>query len=390
MTTVERNTARTAGFRVGGQRNRAKDLVLDLLERAEIELNGPAPSDLHVHDDRFYEQVVRDRELGLGETYQNGWWDAQNVDELIAKVLSADLRSHIKPSRQLLAVAVKAKLLNHQTVRRAAKNASAHYDIGNDLYERMLDKRMIYSCGYWKEVDDLDAAQEAKLELICNKLGLEPGMRLLDIGCGWGGLALFAAERYGVKVTGVSPAAQQIAVASRRCAGLDVEIKQSDFREVRGRFDRIVSVGMLEHVGPKNFEEFFEANRRLLSDDGLALHHTIGANRSASHTDPWFDKYIFPGGVVPSLDQLARATRGRWAVEDLHNFGPDYDRTLMAWHHNIEDAWADLPGYDERFRRTWRYYLLSSAGSFRVRELQLWQIVFSRAGRPSPVYPAIR
>jgi cyclopropane-fatty-acyl-phospholipid synthase len=370
--------------------NTAKDFVLSLLGRAGVELGGSAPHDLQVHDSRFYDRVIRDRELGLGESYQDGWWDAERPDELLARVLGADLRSQVKPSRRLLALTVKARLRNQQTVRRAARNAAAHYDIGNDLYERMLDKRMVYSCGYWSQARDLDGAQEAKLELICAKLGLQPGMHLLDIGCGWGGLARHAAENHGVRVTGISPALQQVVVATQRCAGLDVEIRQCDFRQVTGRFDRIVSVGMLEHVGPKNYEDFFDVNARLLAPDGIALHHTIGSNQRRPNTDPWFDRYIFPGGVVPSLDQLSRATSGRWAVEDVHNFGPDYDRTLMAWYHNIESAWDELPAYDERFRRTWRYYLLASAASFRVRELQLWQIVFRRTGRPSPVYQAVR
>ncbi len=375
---------------LGGNVLAAREFVQGLLERAGISVGGDGPGDLQVHDERFYERVVRDRELGLGESYQEGWWSAERLDEFIAAVLTADLRTHVKPGRRLLSVALRSQLQNRQTVRRAARNASAHYDIGNDLYERMLDRRMIYSCAYWKDAADLDSAQEAKLELICAKLHLEPGMRVLDIGCGWGGFAQYAAERHGVRVTGISPAAQQVLVARRRCGGLDVDIQQCDFRQVTGRFDRIVSIGMLEHVGPKNYPAFFQANARLLADDGLALHHTIGANSGRRHTDPWFDRYIFPGAVIPSLDQLAHATKGQWAIEDVHNFGPDYDRTLMAWHRNVEAAWDALPAYDERFRRTWRYYLLSSAASFRVRDLQLWQIVFSRTRRQSPVYPAVR
>lgn len=369
---------------------RSKTLVLELLERAGIELDGPAPHDLQVHDERFYDRVIRDRELGLGEAFQEGWWSAERLDELIVKILTADLAAQVKGSRQLTALALRARLLNRQTVRRAAKNASAHYDIGNDLYECMLDKRMLYSCGYWQEAGDLDSAQEAKLDLICTKLGLEPGMRLLDIGCGWGGLAQYAAERHGVHVTGISPAAEQVKVAAQRCVGLDVEIKQLDFRQVTGTFDRIVSVGMLEHVGPRNFEAFFETNARLLADDGIILHHTIGSNIAKNYTDPWFDRYIFPGGVVPSMAQIAQGAQQRWAIEDVHNFGPDYDTTLLAWHDKIEAVWDEIPHYDARFRRTWKYYLLGSAAAFRVRNLQLWQVVLRRAGRPSPVYQAVR
>ena len=371
-------------------RNRLKDVALEILTKADIELDGPRPSDLQVHDDRFYAQVLRDRELGLGETYQLGWWSAGSVDEFLAKVLAADLKSLVKPSPQLLAVALKAKLFNRQSFRRAADNASAHYDIGNDLYEHMLDKRMIYSCGYWQGVDDLDSAQEAKLDLICAKLHLEPGMHLLDIGCGWGGLAQYAAENYGVRVTGISPAIEQVRVATKRCAGLDVEIKQLDFRQATGTFDRIVSVGMLEHVGPKNYKPFFERNYELLADEGMILHHTIGSNMTKDHTDAWFDKYIFPGGVIPSMEYLGRASQIDWALEDVHNLGTDYDRTLMAWYHRVEEAWEYLPTYGEHFRRTWCYYLLSSAASFRVRQLQLWQLVFTKARRYSGVYQAVR
>lgn len=389
MTSNDGSTRPGPARRIGGAGG-ARDLVLRLLEVAGIELNGPAPWDLQVHDDRFYERVVRDRELGLGESYQEGWWSAERVDELLVKLLTADVRAHLRPSLNLLAWGLRARVVNRQTIRRAARNASAHYDIGNDLYERMLDKRMMYSCGYWRAAADLDSAQEAKLDLICTKLGLEPGMRLLDIGCGWGGLSQFAAERYGASVTGISPAIEQVKVARQRCEGLDVRIEQCDFRQITGTFDRIVSVGMLEHVGPKNYPDFFEVNRRLLTPDGIALHHTIGSNSDQTTTDPWFDRYIFPGGVVPSLSQLARAHRGHFAIEDVHNIGPDYDRTLMAWHHNIEGAWSDLPAYDERFRRTWRYYLLGSAASFRVRDLQLWQIVLTRTKQLSGVYRSVR
>lgn len=361
-----------------------------LLDRAGIEVGGTAPWDIHVHDARFWERVVRDRELGLGEAYQDGWWDAGRVDEFLTRVQLADLRSAITPGPDLVMLAAKAALRNRQNRRRALANASAHYDIGNDLYQRMLDPRMIYSCGYWIDAPDLAAAQEAKLDLICRKLGLEPGMRLLDIGCGWGGLAAFAAERYGAAVTGISPATEQVRVARERTRDLSVTIEQLDYREVTGSFDRITSVGMMEHIGPKNLRTFFDVCRRVLAPDGVMLHHTIGSNESKLRSDPWFDKYIFPGGVVPSLEQIAGAALHDWAIEDVHNFGPDYDRTLLAWFDNIEARWDEIPHYDHRFRRTWRYYLLASAASFRVRNLQLWQIVFRRSNRVSEVYRTVR
>lgn len=361
-----------------------------LLEGAGIRLGGDAPWDLHVHDDRFWERVIGERELGLGESYMDGWWSVGSMDQFLAKAMTADLRKYLKVSpRQAVGIASKA-VLNHQRVRRAARNAGHHYNIGNDLYSRMLDKRMIYSCAYWANAVDLDAAQENKLDLICRKLHLEPGMKVLDIGCGWGGLAEFMASRYGAHVVGISPAIEQVRVARERCRDLPVEIRQEDYRNVTGTFDRIVSVGMFEHVGPKNYPAFFAACDRLLSPDGIMLHHTIGSNRSVNTVNPFFEKYIFPGGVLPSVTQVAKATERTWLIEDLHNFGPDYDRTLMAWHANATAAWPELPAYDERFRRMWDFYLLSSAASFRVRSIQLWQFVFRRTMRPSPTFVTAR
>ena len=192
-------------------------------------------------------------------------------------------------------------------------------------------------------------------------------MRLLDIGCGWGGFAYFAATRYDVHVTGISPAIEQVELARTTTAGLRVKIEQADYRDVSGQFDRITSIGMMEHVGPRNLDTFFASCDRLLTHDGMMLHHTIGSNVSKRHTDPWFDKYIFPGGVLPSMAQIASAAEETWSIEDVHNFGPDYDRTLMAWHANISDRWDKIPHYDEQFRRTWEYYLLASAAGFRTR-----------------------
>ena len=365
---------------------KARSLGLEILHNAGIEVGGDQPRDIAVHDDRFWARVIAEPELGLGESYQDGWWDANQLDEFIAEVQTLDLRSLVRPRPGLALHVAKARAMNRQTARRARRNAGAHYNIGNDLYERMLDKRMIYSCGYWRRTEDLDQAQEDKLDLICRKLRLEPGMRLLDIGCGWGGFARHAASEHGVTVAGVTPAREQARVARDLSAGLPVEIQECDYRDARGRFDRIVSIGMMEHVGPRNLKTFFERCNDLLSGDGMMLHHTIGSLESKNHTDPWFDKHIFPGGVVPSLGQISSASEHDWVIEDVQNFGPYYDRTLMAWHRNLTEAWEDLPAYDERFRRTWEYYLLSSAGSFRARALQLWQIVFTRSRRRSEVY----
>lgn len=344
-------------------------------------MNGPEPWSIRVHDEQLFSRVLRDHHLGLGEAYMDGWWDCDRIDEMLTRVIVSGVSSAVRPSPGMVAAHVWARVRTTPTIARAKRNADHHYAIGDDLYARMLDKRMVYSCAYWHAAHDLDSAQEAKLDLICRKLQLEPGTRLLDIGCGWGALAQFAAERYGAQVVGITPAANQVAHARRRCAGLPVQVYQSDYRHVTGTFDRIVSVGMLEHVGARFYREFLQTCARCLARDGVMLHHTIGKVRSGRTSDPWFSKYIFPGGMLPSVAQLSRAAEPEWVVEDVHNFGLDYERTLLAWHTNIEAAWGDLPGYDQRFQRMWRYYLLASAAGFRARENHLWQVVFRRKGR---------
>lgn len=370
--------------------NKQKETVRKLLTLADIELDGSRPYDISVHDDGLYRRVLASGNLGLGEAYMDGWWDVKSIDQFIARLLSANLNSQVRITPGIVKSVATAKLLNLQTTTRARKNASHHYDIGNDLYERMLDKRMIYSCGYWKNARNLDEAQEAKLELISQKLHLKPGMTLLDIGCGWGGFAEYVSKKYGVIVTGITPAVEQVKLAKKRTKGLPVAIRQQDYREAAGTYDRIVSIGMLEHVGPKNYQTFFNKCRELLKPGGLMLHHAIGSNHSSFSTDPWIDKYIFPGGVIPSIAQIGRSVEKRLIIEDVHNFGPDYDKTLMAWHHNFVQHYPEVSThYDERFYRMWEYYLLSCAGSFRARNLQLWQIVM-RPIEPSATYKAVR
>ncbi len=368
----------------------SKQTIAGILALADVKINGKRPFDIQVHDERVYKRVLAQGDLGLGEAYMDGWWDAERPDQLIARILEADLRSKIRVTPALVRAGAAATLRNRQTVKRARRNASYHYDIGNDLYERMLDKRMIYSCGYWDKAKTLDEAQEAKLDLICRKLYLKKGMTRLDIGCGWGGFAEYAARKYGVKVTGISPAIEQVKIARERTKGLPVKILQKDYREMTGHFDRIVSVGMLEHVGPKNYKTFFSLCHGMLNDGGLMLHHTIGNNRSVKAVAPWIDKYIFPGGVLPSVSQIGQAIENKLVIEDLHNFGPDYDRTLMAWHANFVKHYPEISDrYDERFYRMWNFYLLSSAGSFRARNIQLWQIVMRKI-EPSETYQAVR
>lgn len=364
--------------------------VEGLLDEADVRLDGERPWDLRVHREELFSRVLSGGSLALGESYMDGWWDAERLDELFARVLRADLASRVRPGWQDLFRYLQARLVNRQSRRRSFRIGGHHYDIGNDLYRAMLDRRMIYSCGYWQRgAATLDEAQEAKLDLVCEKLGLAPGQRVLDVGCGWGGAARFAAERYGAEVLGITVSGRQVELGRELCRGLPVEIRSQDYRDLdpvrEGRFERVLSIGMFEHVGATNYRTFFRVVRSLLPEDGLFLLHTIGGDRSVRRTDPWLDRYIFPGSMLPSAAQIARAVEGLFVIEDWHGFGADYDRTLMAWHDNFERAWADrdtglAERYGERFGRMWRYYLLSCAGSFRARKNQLWQIVLSPRG----------
>lgn len=371
----------------------AKIFCENLLEEAGVTIDGTKPEDIRVQDERLYNRVLRQGSLGLGEAYVDGWWEANRLDAFMHKVLSAHLDQKITRNFATLWLVIKAHLFNLQSETRAFRVGEQHYDLGNDLYEAMLDTRMVYTCGYWSGTPPaqmLAEAQEAKLDLVCRKIGLKAGDRILDIGCGWGSFAKFAAEKYGASVVGITISVEQAALARERCKGLPVEIRVQDYRAVAEQFDHIVSLGMFEHVGVKNYRTYFEVTRRCLKDGGLFLLHTIGQNASGSNTDPWIDKYIFPGGMMPSIAQIGEASEGLFVMEDWHTFGPDYDKTLMAWWSNFDAAWPKLKEkYGERFYRMWKFYLLSSAGAFRSRSINLWQIMLSKHGVPGG-YTSIR
>ncbi|MFA5197654.1 MAG: cyclopropane fatty acyl phospholipid synthase [Patescibacteria group bacterium] len=358
-----------------------KQAVRNILNQAGVEINGKRPWDIQIKNENFYPRILAGGSLALGESYMDGWWDCEAVDQFIYKILKSDLDKKVKGTKHLVWYAIKARLLNQQRKSKARVVGEVHYDVGNELYKNMLDKRMIYSCGYWRDANNLDEAQEAKLDLICKKLKLKPGMSVLDIGCGWGGLAKFMAERYQAKVTGITISKRQAELAKEICANHYIKILLEDYRDLKEKFDRVVSVGMFEHVGCKNYNTFMKTVDRCLENDGLFLLHTIGGNNSVYKCDPWFDKYIFPGGMLPSVKQIGKAIEGLFIMEDWHNFGTDYDKTLMAWFNNFNSAWPKLrEKYGDKFYQMWKYYLLSLAGGFRARNIQLWQIVFSKAG----------
>ncbi len=363
----------------------------NLLDAADVAINGNNPWDPQVHHPDTYRRILSGGSIAIGEAYMDGWWDCDQLDELISRIISAEVDLDLTGKWQLLKHWLTARLFNLQTQSRAYIVGEQHYDAGNDLYQAMLDPSMSYSCGYWQEATQLAAAQRAKLELICRKLKLKPGETVLDIGCGWGSFCEWAARHHEVAVHGITISREQQSLARERCRGLPVEIGLMDYRDLKGRFNKLVSIGMFEHVGHKNYGTYMKHAHRLLEDDGTFVLHTIGNDLSHLGTDPWIHKYIFPNGELPSLAQITSATEPYFVVEDVHNFGPDYDKTLMAWHHNFEQAWPELKlRYDERFYRMWRYYLLSCAGAFRSRSLQLYQLVLRKRLKPLPRYYPVR
>ena len=361
----------------------AKQRVTDLLSIAGITVNGNAPWDIQVHNDNFYERVLAGGSLALGESYMEKWWDSPRPDEFISHILNTNLENIIKKSTKLKAEIVLTKILNYQTQPRARDNIHMHYDMGNELFSKTLDKRMVYSCAYWKDATTLDEAQENKLELACRKLKLEPGMHVLDIGSGWGSFAKFAAENYNVRVTGISISEEQVKYSKKVCEGLPVEIKLMDYRELDQKFDRIASFGMFEHVGQKNHRIYMQTANRCMEDDGLFLLETIGNPVTRTYPDRWMDKYIFPNAVMPSITQMGKSIEGIFLIEDLHNFAADdYVKMMLAWHDNFVSNWNDLKDkYDETFYRMWKYYLLFCTGGFRARRNVLWQFVLSKRSR---------
>jgi cyclopropane-fatty-acyl-phospholipid synthase len=365
--------------------NRWTATVKTHLETVDVRVDGGRPWDIRVNDSRFFRRLITRGFVGLGDAFVDGWWDCDALDQLFDRCIRGGLTDRVPLTLCGLWEYVRQSLFNQQRMGKARGNVDAHYHLGTDLFRATLDERMVYTCAYWKDAATLAAAQEAKLELICNKVGLKSGQRVLDIGCGWGGFAQYAAERHGVSVVGVNLSSEQIRFATEACKGLPVEFRLQDYREIRGSFDHVISIGCMEHVGPKNHRGFMETIDRCLKEDGLCLLHFFAGQRSfptlRNAEMLWINRYIFPGLVVPSLKQIGSAVDGLFVTEDLHNIGSHYDPTLMAWFGNFDRNWLNIEkAYGPRFYRMWKYYLLSCAGAFRSRKYQLWQLVFSKRG----------
>jgi cyclopropane-fatty-acyl-phospholipid synthase len=350
-----------------------------LLDECGVHVNGQNACDIRVRDERFFARVLMQGPLGFGESYVDGWWDAYDLVDLICRLLRAQLDERVRGWRDALAYCT-AAIFNLQRMSRAFHVGERHYDLGNDLYQHMLDRRMIYSCAYWESANTLEGAQEAKLELVFRKLELQPRDHVLDVGCGWGGALKFAAERYGVTGLGVTVSREQVAYARQQCAGLPIDIRLQDYRELKGSFDHIYSIGMFEHVGKRNYRTYMKVMHNCLRPQGRFLLHCIGSPHSMNHTDPWIEKYIFPNSMIPSQRQITRAIDGLFQIVGWQSIGQHYERTLLAWKQNFENNLHQLPRYQsERFLRMWRYYLGASAAAFRARKLDVWQVLLEPA-----------
>lgn len=358
-----------------------------LLNEVGIVINGNNPWDIKVNDRRFFNKVLYQQSIGAGESYMQGWWDCDQLDQLFFRILNNQQGDKFYSRWKFALMRLKNSFINQQTPQKSEKVAKIHYDLSNKLFELMLGKSMAYTCGYWKDARTLDEAQFAKYELVCKKLYLQPKDKVLEIGCGWGGLAKYMAEKYGCEVVALDIGNRPSSYAKQHCKDLPVTVYQCDYRDTniynpkQINFDKIVSVGVLEHVGYKNYATLMNLCHSFIKKNGIFLLHSIGRDTSTNFCDPWVNKYIFPNGMLPSLRQLGTAFENKFVVEDLHNFGANYDNTLMAWYKNLSENWSQLkPDHDEIFHRMMNYYLLSCAGAFRARNMQLWQFVLTPEG----------
>jgi cyclopropane-fatty-acyl-phospholipid synthase len=361
----------------------------------------PADSDDVTVSAEILEAVRRGGLWELGESYIRGSWQTNDLFKLMFQLMTGDTRIPVtlaKFSPRLIGALIKDRVMNLQVGKRAFEVGERHYDLGNDLFSKMLDtSSMSYTCGYWRNARTLDEAQLQKIDLLCKKLKLQPGMRVLDIGCGWANFAYHAAKNYGVSVVGLTVSKEQAALGRERCQGLPVEILIQDYQSFSGSFDRVVSIEMIEAVGRKNIPTFFAMVERCLTERGLFALQVISAEtfslRSNAALDQfimWLQHRIFPNGWIPSFPSIIDPARGNLVIEDLHNFSADYATTLRAWATNFEEAWPSLQAkYGEQFRRMWLYYLHGCEALFTARMVQLYQVVYSKGGIPGG-YEAVR
>lgn len=364
--------------------NLYKSAVERILALADVRVSGDRPWDIQVRDERVYRRVLLEGALGLGESYMDGWWDSADLEELIVRFVTRGIEGRARLVPNFLGLNALSRVINRQD-RPLFEKVVRHYNLDNELFSSFLGKYKCYSCAYYEDTDDLDEAQLLKMDLICRKMALSPGDRVLDIGGGWGEMARHMAQRYGCHVTSINISDEQIRYARELCKGTSVEVVKCDYRDLSGSYDKIAVIAMISHIGAKNYRPFLESLHRHLSPEGLVFIDTVGQNVSVTVGNPWIDRYIFPGIVFPSLSQLTAAAEGLFVMEDIHNIGPSYARTLRAWNRNLQDAWPTLAArHDDRTRRMFEFYFLTVAGFFRARDMQNWHLVMSRQGAAQP------
>jgi cyclopropane-fatty-acyl-phospholipid synthase len=374
------------------------DVLSKLLAAADVQINGTRPWDMQVHNESTYARILKDGDLGAGESYMEGWWDCQQLGVMIEKVLRADVMSKVQLSLVDKAKAVWSMLTGSKSTGSSKEQLCYHYDIGNDLYKAMLDPYMQYTCGFWRNgATTLEQAQLDKLDMICKKVNARQGCKWLDLGCGFSGLMKYATEKYSTVCTGYNLSTDQMGYGRDvLCAGLPITFVEGDFCKTLasvkdGKFDVVTNVGSIEHCGVNRYREFMQNAYNCIADDGVFLTQSIlsGSKDTQYSFLAFLNKYIFPGGVSPTLTQLSQAMEGLFVIEDVHNFGEDYAKTLAAWHANLTQAWASLsannPKYTTKFKRMFDFYLLCCAGTFRARGLNLLQIVATKVGRTQPL-----
>lgn len=341
--------------------------------------------DIVIHDNSAYKDFVIRGSLGFGESYMFKKWDSPHLDVVIANII----RSGIHESRWFgtlihAGLWIKSTLKNLQNRHYAPLLAETHYNAGNHLFKSFLDPNMIYTCAYFKNTDDLSQAQLNKIKVVGNKLNLKPGEKVLDIGCGWGGTARILAEMFDVEVTGISDASEMVNYANKHNAGDRVKFIKTDYRNAKGRYNKIYNVGFLEAVGPKNYRRFMQQVYDMLEDDGIFLTHTIMGQKSTNRGDPWLDKYIFPNGVLPSHQQIKRSVKKLFAIRDFESFGHYYEITLDHWRSNLNKNWEPIKAkFDnpDAFKRMMDFYFLSCKAAFHTNLIDLGQYVFTKSGQ---------
>lgn len=349
--------------------------------------DGSQPSvAVTVTDNVTLARIIAQPSLGVGEAYMDGRLiiDRGNIHDLV------DLASRNTGGRPgvkrpgALGRWWTRMVREHNERQSARRNVAHHYDLSLDLYRTFLDDDLQYSCAVFERPGmTLEEAQAAKKRRLAAKLQLSEGQRVLDIGCGWGAFMGYAAERYAARCVGVTVSTEQVAYVKRRYEGQPVEPLLMDYRDYSGEVDHVVSMGMFEHVGHRNYRAYFRKARSVLKDGGLFLLHTIVSGERSPSIEPWLDRYIFPNGVLPTVGQIGQATEDLFVIEDFENFGAYYDRTLMAWHANfMRRRGAMAAKYGERFCRMWDYYLACCAGGFRSRRISVGQFVLSPHGVP--------